>query len=586
MFSQLIYLIIVMLVISFVPSDQGSQWIQSPTAAFFTSMMLYTAILGWITAQNALLHRFMRKRRHFFLTTTNCLLITFLIIYHFFLNGSRIFPNSSALVSFFSLSLYFLGIFTFHLTAYPSIPSGSRGLVGSATQYALQQTQLIFPFTLPFLLFSVIIDLASLLPSTDLKMLMLHQEESSVAILIFFAITAVFLILTLLFFPPVVQMLWRCKQLPDSELLKDLEALCEKAHFKHAGMKTWTVMNHAYTAGIIGILPQFRFVMFTKRLLHDLTPNAIRAILAHEIGHSYRKHLLIYPFIIFGMMIIAGIFSLFFTETIDEYFILRDLISPSPLWKGLYPLAIFIPYALITLAYFRLVFGYFSRLFERQADLHVFELDIPAEDMQDALDQVGYLTGGTHLIPCWHHYGIQKRIDFLEKAKSDPKVRLRHHKKVKRSLLAYCALLIAGIVFLSGSFEKTSHFLSDKFNESLHRTYTEKLIRIHHLPRSDPAIQTALEKAVKNWAATTPNGIVEFVAANILQEDGNPNAAARLMRAGWIRFDLNNATPELIREFSLLTEQILRQSTGHEKQQLEKVYNNATRNFRPTARPL
>lgn len=586
MFHQIFYLIIVLLVISFVPSEQGSLWIKSPTTAFLTGMATYSAILTWITVQNTLFRRFFRGKQNFLLATTNLLLIAFLIFYHFFLNGSRIFPYSTALISLFSLSLYFFGIFIFHLSAYPHTPSGSRGLVSSGIHYAKQQIVLVIPFTIPFLLFSVFIDLTLLLPSANLKMLMLQQGESTIGVILFFGITALFLIAVLLFFPPIIQLLWRCKPLSDSELLTDLEALCKKAHFKHAGIKTWTVMNHAYTAGIIGILPQLRFIMFTKRLLHDLSPNAIKAILAHEIGHSYRKHLLIYPFIIFGMIVIAGVFSQFFSESIDEYFILKDLISPSPLWKGLYPLAVFIPYALITLAYFRIVFGYFSRIFERQADLHVFELDIPADDMQEALDRVGHLTGGTHLIPCWHHYGIQKRIDFLEDAKADPKIRNQHHWRVKKNLVAYFLFLIAGIVFLSSSFEQTSRSLSDSFNHSLHRTYTEKLIQSHNLSTTDPLIRSALESSAKEWAVKAPNGIVEFVAANTLQEEGNFNAAAQLMRAGWKSFNLTYTTPELMEEFSLLTEGILRQSTGQEKLQLEKVYNNAKHNFKSTTRPL
>lgn len=207
-------------------------------------------------------------------------------------------------------------------------------------------------------------------------------------------------------------------------------------------MNTWTIMNHSYTAGIIGIVPRFRYVMFTKRLLDELSKESIEAVLAHEIGHSYRKHLLIYPVIIFGMIVTTTIFSLFFSESINEFFSLQDMLHPSPLWKMLYPLSVFIPFAVILALYFRYVFGYFSRLFERQADLHVFEVGIPPEHMHQALDELGVLTGNTHHHPSWHHHSISERMTFLEKAASDPSLIDKHHRRVKKNLIVYCSLLI------------------------------------------------------------------------------------------------------------------------------------------------
>lgn len=92
--------------------------------------------------------------------------------------------------------------------------------------------------------------------------------------------------------------------------------------------------------------------------------------------------------------------------------------------------------------YYRIVYGLFSRLFERQADLHVFALGVPPEAMIEALDNVGIGTGFTHLVPNWHHYRIKERIDFLKQAMLDPSLVAKHHRKVWIALGIYLGLLL------------------------------------------------------------------------------------------------------------------------------------------------
>jgi len=230
-------------------------------------------------------------------------------------------------------------------------------------------------------------------------------------------------------------MIWQCKPLKDEEplLTEQLELLCKKASFKHAGIKIWTVMNDSLTAAIIGLLPKFRYVMFTKKLIKTVSETAILAILAHEIGHGFRKHLLIYQFIILGLF-----FSLILLESI---------------LGGLLPSFIFfVLYVSTVLLYFRFVFGFFSRMFERQADLHVYELDLDPKFMIEALDQVAKASGNIHSIPCWHHYSIHDRIDFLNKTIENPSLIKKHHAFVKKACVLYfITLIVLFLVVLNGS---------------------------------------------------------------------------------------------------------------------------------------
>ncbi len=211
-------------------------------------------------------------------------------------------------------------------------------------------------------------------------------------------------------------------------------------------------MNDMLTAGIVGIVPKLRYVMFTKRLLRELSPEAIEAILAHEIGHNYRKHLLIYPLILLGMIVCIGLFSMFFSDALIHFLTLEELTHPTQPWNIYGIIILFAIYASIIGLYFRFVFGLFSRLFERQADLHVYHLQIPPEHMILALDQVGIATGHSHRIPSWHHYSIQERIDFLKETIRNPSEIQHHHRRVKLFLVGYLLLLIIAAIILMAPF--------------------------------------------------------------------------------------------------------------------------------------
>ncbi len=547
MFSNLIFLIIALLVISLAPENMGQEWPLSPILGFLVGLVIYGFLLILIYLQN---------RR--FKTLTQLELIAFLSGYHYLLGAHRIFPNSLALVALFSLLLYFGGLMV------------SRAF----------QLRILIPFVIPFLLFSLLIDLSGIYPATKLQELMFHPGDDLTGTLIIILGIIVFMGLMMFLLPPLIQKIWKCKPLEDSELRKRLERLCQKATFKYAKMHTWTVMNHQLTAGIIGVIPRYRYVMFSKRLLDELSPESIEAIMAHEIGHSYRKHLLIYPIIFLGIIVCTALFSLFFSETIDQMFGLGQLLSPSPLWKLMYPFAILVPYGVIIALYFRFVFGFFSRQFERQADLHVFELGIDPEHMIEALNYVGVATGNSHHIPNWHHFSIKKRMNFLSEAAQDHTLIQRHHKRVRWYVTIYLVILVtlSGVLFppISSLTTQISNDISDGLNAPMRRALAEKYFQKYQLKGDLFTILTSLEESFKPFASALIPGVAEYYAANTLFNAGEYSASAVLMTATWETFDFKLATPEVIAEFSLLTEKILMHASRKEAQQLEQAYKKRT----------
>jgi STE24 endopeptidase len=253
----------------------------------------------------------------------------------------------------------------------------------------------------------------------------------------------------MIFLPKVLVLAWRCQKLEECPsvslaLIERLKALCKKAKFTYAGFYVWNVMEGSMNAAILGIVSKFRYVMFTKKLLERLHENAILAILAHEIGHKRHHHLLIYPLILMGMVLSSIFISDQFLEYIHTNFTLDQILSPATR-EAFLPFLAFLPFIAASAVYYRFIFGYFSRLFERQADLFVFELDLDPKYLIEALNEIGHGAGGIHNHPNWHHHSIQERIDFLKRAEKDRSLIAKHHKKVKWSLTLYLALLILAL---------------------------------------------------------------------------------------------------------------------------------------------
>jgi Zn-dependent protease with chaperone function len=421
MFANLFFLLLILMTMNMAPLHLGNAWESNWELGFIAGMGLYVGVLCLIYLQNKLV----KRKRLLFLV--NCELFVFFLIFHFYLGSSRLLlkipyiGSSQTFLALFTLSLYFLALYVYHSTHFIR----SEG----------KQLRFLIPFVLPFLFFSFLLDLLAIIPSPWLHTVLSGEANdfTAWAFLIIFSLAIILTALT--FLPLVIRRIWQCKPLPASNLHERLLAFCKQLNFRNGGMLSWTVMNSSYTAAIIGIVPKFRYVMFTQNLLDRFPTEEVEAILAHEIGHNKHRHLLMFPFILMGMVITATWLSYYLNAF---FFHFTNIGKVDELWE---PILNFLPFVFFALLYFRFIFGYFSRLFERQADLYIFKTPLPAEYLISALDRLGVATGNTHDQPNWHHYGIQQRIDFLEKALKDPQIIARHHRKVRNSLILFFFLL-------------------------------------------------------------------------------------------------------------------------------------------------
>jgi Zn-dependent protease with chaperone function len=321
LFSCLFFILLVLALISFVPELQSSEWISSPVMAFGTGLLLYGIFLLFIYLQIKSLRKSMRVSSNLIITFINLELLTFLCLYYFGLGAHRLFSEGARLsrlqtpLALTSLFLYALGLgwgyywlARFHLIKTGYTPS----------KYAYTQLQFLFPFCLPFILFTFLFDGLNFIPQWTS---FVEQSNDSVLYAIILSLLSLVLLsLTMIFMPPLIVACWRCKPLCNPAILAKLQAACEQTRFKHGGFKVWTIMRHTFTAGIVGIIPRFRYIMFTPSLMNEFSPDEIEAILIHEMGHSHYKHLLFYPFILLGMLMMGAFLSFFYTDALSHYF--------------------------------------------------------------------------------------------------------------------------------------------------------------------------------------------------------------------------------------------------------------------------
>ncbi|MDM8549605.1 M48 family metalloprotease [Desulfobacterales bacterium HSG2] len=344
------------------------------------------------------------------------------------------------------LALIFQGIFAFYLAIvwacaykpYQKLYTSDM----SERSYVLSNISFCVPILLPWFLLSGITDIINVLPY-DLPKDFLSTTEGE-AIYFF-----VFLFAVAVTGPVLIQKFWRCRPLNAGYDRRRIENLCRRADLEYADILYWPIFGgRMITAGVMGLVKRFRYILVTDGLLRYLSPEEIDAVIAHEIGHIKKKHLLFYMFFLCGYLLLS-----YATFNLVIYFIIYSeplfrFISGAGLNQATITSAIFsLVIILIFVIYFRYVFGYFMRNFERQADAYVYTLFENGKHLISTFEKIVLTSGQPPDKPNWHHFSIAERIGYLKKCEKDKIWITRHDQKIKKSIAAYLAgiLLIAGI---------------------------------------------------------------------------------------------------------------------------------------------
>ncbi|CAK8711877.1 Zn-dependent protease with chaperone function [Candidatus Electronema aureum] len=312
----------------------------------------------------------------------------------------------------------------------------------TAARFAATNIRVNLPIVLPWLTLSLTFDLLRQLPFPGLQ----QTLASSWGELIFFLIAVIFLALL---FPPLISRLWNCTPLPQGPQRSIIEIFFRRQNFS-AVILSWPLLEgRALNAAVMGIAPRFRYLLLTPALLALLDQEELESVLAHEIGHVKKYHLLLYLFLLLGFGLfteaLAGpLLGLLCGSSWFWRFLLWSGLTADKMAEHLTAAVMFV----LMLLYFRFLFGYFIRNFERQADLHAFQVQKSTFPLIRAFEKIAALTGNIRNQKNWHHFGIGERIDFLAQCECRPGLAQQHERKVYTSLAVYFTLIALAVWLL------------------------------------------------------------------------------------------------------------------------------------------
>ncbi len=241
------------------------------------------------------------------------------------------------------------------------------------------------------------------------------------------------LILMVLVAPVVFVKSWGAKAIENGNDFEEIRKELENSRTPVTAILSWpdSIMPYS-TAGVIGFVRGFRYLLISPQLLKSLSATELRAVTAHEAGHLRKQHLLFYllAFIcLLELFAFAGSANLLLTWT--------GVLEVSGMLIGVASI-------LSIILFIRFGIGFLSQNFERQADCHAFERH-GISPISTALMKVSLLNGINPEQDNWHHYGIQQRIDFLSICLKKPEMLQKHHRRVFRIKLV-CAVLLVGLL--------------------------------------------------------------------------------------------------------------------------------------------
>ena len=355
--------------------------------------------------------------------------------------------------------------------------------------YIASNLRLNLPILFPWAILTVCYDLLALLTWPSLKKIF----ETQIGQFLFFA---VFLILLVLFLPPLIKYWWGCSALPETEKKEAIVNFLERAGFKYRDILTWPILEgNITTAGVMGLLPKFRYILVTDSLLNILSEEELKAVMAHEMGHIRYRHILFYVLFLLGFMAISfGLFDLFFYGMALQPGLLTLLSSQKELQAGIFYFLLSLPIVLSIILYFRYIMGFFMRNFERQADLYSAKLMGSVEPTIASLEKIAYVCGQIRHHPSWHHFSIAQRVEFLWKSWRDPQLIRRHSRRLALFLTAFFVLIAALGYTLNFGPLKTSleniavtHILNQQLIESSENTETYRALAYVYQRRENSA---------------------------------------------------------------------------------------------------
>lgn len=249
----------------------------------------------------------------------------------------------------------------------------------------------------------------------------------------FAGMTAMMVFVLMVAMPLMIRYCWGLRPLPNPETERTILDELRANGVTVARVLAWPdEMTGSATAGVIGLLPNLRYLLFSPALADVLDEGEIRSVTAHEAGHIKNHHLWFFFLGMFGLILLVQVMQVLTVWMNWDGLLSGDLL----------PLLVIAvaPFAFLLLS-LRYGFGYLSREFERQADGNAFR-STGTPSFQSAIEKVARINGIPVEMDNWHHHGIAKRIAYLREAGANPATIDIHDRRVRRIKLGLAGFLL------------------------------------------------------------------------------------------------------------------------------------------------
>jgi len=481
MFANFFYFIIALLIYStYQPTDTPNFSVVHSVLLFLIILSAYTAIT-WFSFQR-LLHKIdhdgmiQAELRFTSLLTRHAVLAIFIFAINVY--GLSLPSFSAAWIPFNMLptlqAILFVAVFVVYMAILWACAHKSYQIVYhsrvSRRAYVVSNISFAMPVLVPWVVLSSVSDLVWILPFEALREFLSTPFGEVLFFLLFLFVVA-------LVGPLLIQKFWQCRPLEDGSHRVRIEHLCRSVNLGYRNILHWPIFEgRIITAGVMGLVKQFRYILVTRALLDLLEPDEIDAVIAHEIGHVKHRHLLYYLFFFVGYMVISFslldliVYAVIYFDPVLGVFSRMGFNS-----VGITSLAFGLVIITVFLFYFRFIFGFFMRNFERQADAYVFTMFDRAGSLIRTLEKIAISGRQSPDKPNWQHFSISQRINFLKKCDRD-RIHIHKHKlKIRKSLQVYVVgFVLVGALGYQLNYGAAGQMLSARVFEKAIRMELEK----------------------------------------------------------------------------------------------------------------
>ncbi len=223
------------------------------------------------------------------------------------------------------------------------------------------------------------------------------------------------------FSPALLVRIWKTRPMPDGELRRRLDRLCDRIGLRYRKILIWDTAGVVANAGVMGLHHTVRYVLISDALLEQMTDRQIVAVFGHEAGHVKAHHMAY-----FLLFMAGGMMTCMTAVTAAAMLAHRMMIAPKWIAIGEH-----LGLAALMAAGVGVGFGWLSRRFERQADVYGAwcagldaesngEPSMPGGDLAaggaafiGALEDIARLNGLARDGRNWRHGSIRSRVLFL-----------------------------------------------------------------------------------------------------------------------------------------------------------------------------